>query len=83
MTLEQIRVNIEKDSVGMLYFDDIAATMKAIESFKSAHHYLPNDLDEWYNMTYESFLEQQEEQAFQQQAYEEYRELTWESYFKD
>lgn len=83
MTLEQIRCNIEKDSVGMLYSEDIVATMKAIEAFKTAHHYLPNDIDEWYDIAYESYLEEHQEQLDQQAAYEEYRDLVWEQYFKD
>lgn len=83
MTLEQIRDRIERDSFGKLLPDEIVETMQAIETFKNTHHYLPNDIDEWYDMTYESYLEEHQEQLAQQAAYEEYRDFCWEQFFKD
>lgn len=49
MTLDEIRSNIEKDSVGMLYSDDYQKTLIAIEDFRDMYHYLPSDIDEWYD----------------------------------
>lgn len=83
MTLEQIRCNIGKDSMGMLSNDEIVETMKAIDFFKFTHHYLPVDVDEWFDMIYESYLEEHQEQLAQQAAYEEYRDFCWECLFKD
>ena len=83
MTLEQIRDRIEKNSLGKLLPEEVVETMKAIEAFKAAHHYLPNDVEEWYDYMYDIYMEEQEEQLTQQAEYEEYRDLLWEYYFKD
>lgn len=83
MNIEQIRDNIERNSFGKLLPEEVVETMKAIEAFKAAHHYLPNDIDEWYDYMYDIYMEEEEEKLAQQAAYEEYRDLAWEHYFKD
>lgn len=83
MNIEQIRDRIERDSFGKLLPDEIVETLQAIEAFKTAHHYLPNDVDEWYDHMYDIYMEEEEEKLAQQAAYEEYRDLVWEQYLKD
>lgn len=87
MTLEQIRCNIEKDSVGMLYSDEMFETMEAIKAFKASHHYLPNDISEWHDMVQEWIEEQQaeldEQMEMEDEIREEYQAYVWEQYLKD
>ena len=76
MDLAQIRANIEKDAVGMLYSDDIQAILEAIEDFKKKHHYLPDDVDEWYENIIE--LQQMEEEMKC-----EYEAFCWKKFLED
>ena len=70
MTLEQIRDRIERDRFGKLLPSEIVETMQEIKYFLTTHHYLPNDIDEWYDSMHDIYMEEQENEynAFMEQG---------------
>lgn len=47
--LESIRNGIQAESEGRLGKEQIFNLMGKIDVFKQEHHYLPNDISEWYD----------------------------------
>jgi hypothetical protein len=87
MTLEEIKHNIYLDVEGKLSVAEAMKTMEAIETFKKAHHYLPEDVAYWYDQMQDWMEEQQaeidEQMAMETEIKEEYEAYVWEQYLKD
>lgn len=87
MTLDEIRNCIQMDAEGKLSLANAMQTMGEIESFKKAHHYLPEDVADWYDLM-QDWMEEQEAEIDEQmemeaEIKEEYEAYVWEQYLKD
>lgn len=87
MSLDEIRNCIQMDAEGKLSLSNAMQTMGEIESFKKAHHYLPEDIADWYDQMQDWMEEQNEEldamMAEEESIKEEYLAYMYENLLED